>query len=149
LAAADIERRAGNALDERSRSGLAAVNGSARKLVRLVDELLLLAAGQEDKLVLAAEPSDLAGLVTQIVGAWRPAAEAAGLDLAATTPASFVANIDPIAFERVISNLVSNAVKYTPAGGRVALEVAADDTHIRLSVLDTGPGIDAELAHRL
>ncbi len=149
LAAADIERRSGASLDERSRAGLASVNDAARKLVRLVDELLLLAAGQEDKLVLAPEPTDLAAMLKQIVNAWRPAAEVAGLEIAGNVPARFVANVDPVAIERIVSNLVSNAVKYTPRGGHIDLELAVTGEHVRVSVLDTGPGIDADLAKRL
>jgi signal transduction histidine kinase len=149
LAAADIELRAGAALDERGRRSLGAVGDAARKLVRLVDELLLLAAGQEGKLTIHPEPSDLVSLVQALGAAWRPAAEAAGLELAVRVPDALVAQIDPVALERVATNLVSNAVKYTPRGGRVELELACDADTVRLSVLDTGPGIDAELASRL
>jgi signal transduction histidine kinase len=149
LSVADIERRAGQLLDDRSRSGLGSITDASRKLVRLVDELLLLAAGQADKLVIAPEPTDLNGLVEQLGAAWRPAAEAAGLELQTKTPASRTfANVDPVAFERIASNLVSNAVKYTPRGGTVAVELVVDDT-VRLSILDTGPGIDTDLAERL
>ncbi|HUJ56906.1 MAG TPA: HAMP domain-containing sensor histidine kinase [Kofleriaceae bacterium] len=149
LSAADVEARAGSSLDSRSRAGLGAVNDAARKLVRLVDELLLLAAGQEGKLRVHPEPTDLAGLIVQLAAAWRPAAEAAGLELSTEVPDKLVVNCDPIAFERIASNLLSNAVKYTPRGGHIALHVAVDDQEIRLSVLDTGPGIDADLAKRL
>ena len=57
--------------------------------------------------------------------------------------------VDPVAMERVASNLMSNAVKYTPRGGRVTLELVADATEFRLSVLNTGAGIDEDLASRL
>ena len=149
LAAGDIEARANHALDDRSRRSLAGVSDGARKLLRLVDELLLLAAGKADKLRLHDEPTDLALLVASVVSAWRPAAEAAGLELATRAPATLVANVDPTAIERVISNLVSNAVKYTPRGGSIELELAAGDDGVRISVLDDGPGIDEELAGRL
>ena len=149
LAASDIEGRAGATLDTRSSQSLGTVNDAARKLVRLVDELLALAAGQEGKFSIKREPTDLAALVNHLHAAWRPAAEAAGLELSATTPPSLVASVDPVALERVASNLISNAVKYTPRGGRVELVLAATDTTIQLSVLDTGRGIDPELASRL
>ena len=149
LAASDIKQRAGAALDDRAQAGLSSVADAARKLVRLVDEVLLLAAGQEDKLQLAPEPTDMVPLIGHLVSAWRPAAEAAGLDLRAEVPDRLVALVDPVAMERVASNLVSNAVKYTPRGGRVEIELADDREGLRLSVKDTGPGIDAELATRL
>ena len=149
LAVADVELRAGAALDDRGRRSLGAVGDAARKLVRLVDELLLLAAGQEDKLKIHPEPSELASLVETLAAAWRPAAEAAGLDLVAHPTSPLPARVDPIAFERVAANLVSNAIKYTPRGGRVELALAREGGAVRLSVLDTGPGIDADLASRL
>ncbi len=150
LAVSDIERRSGAQLDERGRASLGAVNDAARKLVRLVDELLLLAAGQEGKLRMHREPTDLAVLVASLLGAWRPAADAAGLVITARTPKTLVANVDPVALERIATNLVSNAVKYTPRGGVVEIELAtAGNNAVELSVLDTGPGIPQELATRL
>jgi len=149
LAASDIERRAGALLDERAKEGLGSVSDSARKLVRLVDELLLLAAGQENKLTTRPEPTDLAALLRSLFAAWRPSAEAAGLELLATVPDALVAYVDPVALERVMSNLISNAVKYTPRGGKIQLQLATDAESIRISVLDDGKGISTDLASRL
>jgi signal transduction histidine kinase len=149
LAARDVETRTGAALDDRARGNLGSIGDAARKLVRLVDELLLLAAGQEGKLRVHREPTDLAELLRRLEIAWRPAAEAAGLELAVDLPAVLIANVDPVAIERIASNLVSNAVKYTPKPGRVDIVLAVEPSGVRLSVLDTGPGIAEELASRL
>ena len=149
LAAADIQTRAGGALDGRATQSLTTVTDGARKLLRLVDELLLLAAGLEGKLTIHREPTDVAALIANLAAAWRPAAEAAGLELSATAPEALVVRVDPVAFERIASNLVSNAVKYTPRGGRVEIVLAAGGGELSLSVLDTGPGIPLELAARL
>ncbi len=150
LAAADIESRAGATLDPRSKLGLSSVTDSARKLVRLVDELLLLAAGQEGKLQANPEPTALSALIEHLVAAWQPAAEAAGVTLSLRPGAAeLVANVDPVAIERVATNLVSNAVKYTPRGGDIEVELADEPDGVRLSVFDTGPGISEDLAGRL
>src|SRR5215831_7918082 len=149
LAAADTANRAGAVLDERARRNLGAVTDAAHKLVRLVDELLLLAAGQEDKLRTSPERCDLAALVNAVIAAWEPAAEAAGLTLTGRVPAAVFAHVDPVAIERVASNLVSNAVKYTPRGGAVEVELADEPDGLRLSVLDTGVGMSEELQSRL
>lgn len=149
LAAADIHARAGDVLDERARQNLGAVNDAAHKLVRLVDELLLLAAGQEDKLRTSPERTDLGALLGAVVAAWRPAAEAAGVALVDRASAALIANVDPVALERVASNLLSNAIKYTPKGGAVEVELADEPGGLRLSVLDSGPGIGEELHGRL
>jgi signal transduction histidine kinase len=149
LAAADIERRAGHVLDERARKNLGAVTDGAHKLVRLVDELLLLAAGQEDKLRTNPERTDLGALLGAVVAAWQPAAEAADLTLIGPAIASLIASVDPVAIERVASNLVSNAVKYTPHGGSIEVELADEPDGLRISVLDTGIGMSEDLQSRL
>jgi signal transduction histidine kinase len=149
LAAADIDHRAGALLDARARSNLGAVSDGAHKLVRLVDELLLLAAGQEDKLRTNPERTDLGALVASVAAAWQPAAELAGLTLRGPGIASLIASVDPVAIERVMSNLVSNAVKYTPRGGAIDVELADEPDGLRLSVLDTGIGMSADLQSRL
>ena len=149
LAATDIEARAGNRLDARAKIGLGSIGDSARKLVRLVDELLLLAAGQEGKLRVHPEPCDVAALVRQLVAAWQPAADAAGLVLEARTAAALVAEVDPVAFERIVSNLLSNAVKYTPRGRPRRARARRGRWRIAARRRDTGAGIDDELALRL
>jgi signal transduction histidine kinase len=137
LAAGDIEMSAGASLDERARANLTSVVSGARKLLRLVDELLLLAAGEETKLRLKREPMDLGQLVSSVVETWRPAAEAAGLTLRRTGVAQARVLADPTAVDRIISNLVSNAVKFTPRGGSVTVEV---------SELAAEPGFDRAAA---
>ena len=149
LAAADIERRAGALLDDRAHKNLGAVTDAAHKLVRLVDELLLLAAGQEDKLRTNPERTDLGALLGSVVAAWQPAAEAAGLTLTGPAVSSLLAHVDPVALERVVSNLVSNAVKYTPRGGAIEVELAEEPDGLRMSVLDTGIGMSDDLQSRL
>jgi signal transduction histidine kinase len=149
LAAGDIDARAHEVLDERAQKSLGSISDGAKKLVRLVDDLLLLAAGQEDKLRLHPEPTDVAVLVDHAIAAWRPAAEAAGLDLGRSGLTTVVMSVDPVAVERVVSNLLSNAMKYTPRGGRVDVAIADEPDGVRLSVLDTGLGVDEELAGRL
>jgi signal transduction histidine kinase len=149
LAIGDVARRAGESLDPRAKSSLESVNDSARKLLRLVDELLLLAAGQEDKLDIRPEPTNLSALIEGVVAAWKPAADAAGLELISHVNEGIAAAVDPVALERVTTNLLSNAVKYTPRGGQVQVELADEEDALRLSVLDTGVGISKELANRL
>lgn len=149
LAAADIQQRSAAVIDQRSSAGLVSISEASRKLVRLVDELLLLAAGQEGKLRIHPEPTDLVAMLRQLVSAWTPLAEQAKLELQGRLPERLSANVDPVAIERVTTNLVSNAVKYTPKGGSVEIELAEEPDGIRISVLDTGPGIGEELAQRL
>jgi signal transduction histidine kinase len=149
LAIADVEARAGDALDPIARADLGSVVESARRLLRLVDELLLLAAGRETALQVTPQPMDLAKLVAAIAATWRPAADSAGLALTVQGPDSMPLMLDPIAIERVVTNLLSNAVKFTPRGGTVGVEVALDQEQVHVVVRDTGIGIDDDLLQRL
>ncbi|HET7505700.1 MAG TPA: histidine kinase dimerization/phospho-acceptor domain-containing protein, partial [Kofleriaceae bacterium] len=97
LATADIQNKSGALLDDRARMNLGAVTDAAHKLVRLVDELLLLAAGQEDKLRTAPERTHVGALIGVVIAAWRPAAEAAGLELFGRADLALIANVDPVA----------------------------------------------------
>jgi signal transduction histidine kinase len=149
LAAADIQARSGVLLDGRAQESLGSITDGARKLVRLVDEILLLAAGQEGKFTVHREPTDLAALLSHLLAAWRPATEQAELELGVSLPPALVTRVDPVAIERVASNLVSNAVKYTPRGGRIDVALTRTGDSVQFSVLDTGSGIAPELAARL
>jgi signal transduction histidine kinase len=149
LAVADVEARSAAALDGRAREDLQAIVDSARKLLRLVDELLLLAASRETELKIAPKTADLGRLVAALAATWRPAAEAGGLTLHVTAPERLLSIFDPVAIERVITNLLSNAVKFTPTGGRVSLEVERRGEEIAIVVRDTGIGIPDELMQRL
>lgn len=149
LAAGDIEMHAGPSLDDRARSNLESVVGGARKLLRLVDELLLLAAGDEAKLQFKREPRDIGRLVSSLIEIWRPAAVAAGLAMRRIGVVSAIALVDETAFDRIVTNLVSNAVKFTPSGGEITVELVERGDRVAILVQDTGLGIDDELAARL
>ena len=149
LAVADVEARGGALLDPIARADLTSVVESARKLLRLVDELLLLAAGREMELKVTPQPTEVASLIAALTVTWRPAAEAAGLRLGYDGPESLVAMVDPIALERIVTNLLSNAVKFTPRGGRVSVALSREHNGISLTVRDTGIGIDDDLKRRL
>jgi signal transduction histidine kinase len=130
-------------------SQLTRIEFGGRKLVRLVDELLLLAAGQERKLKINLRASDLAQLVQAVAAAWRAVLEAHGIVLEVAVPPSCTARIDTLVFERVLANLLSNAAKFTPAGGRVTVALGEGAEGLELVVRDTGIGIDDELRSRL
>jgi signal transduction histidine kinase len=113
-------------------------------LERLVSDLQELALADAGMLRLHPEERDVAELAQQAVAAHRTQAEAAdvSLRLSATGPA--VAVVDPARIRQALSNLVANAVKFTPAGGSVSVSVRSGAGGVELSVADTGPGIAAE-----
>lgn len=130
---------------------LAAIEHGARQLLRMVDELLLLAEGREGDIKLWMAPCDLTEIVGQLVNAWKPAARTGGIELGfeTETDGHAVVRGDRDAIERIVTNLLSNALKFTPKGGRVQVRVAATAQHAFFEVRDTGIGIDAELRKRL
>lgn len=87
---------------------------------------------------------DLVELVRQHLAPRVPAAHACGLELSLETPDSLLISTEPQVLLSVLHNLVDNALRYVPAGGRVLVEIQRTNTGVSLSVSDDGPGIPAE-----
>jgi len=149
LAVSDVKQRLGAALDARTMQQLDGIEMSTRKLLRLVDDLLILASGREGKLRLAITSVDLATLLEITVATWRPVAEQKGLSIAFGGPTRCVRNVDEEKIERVVTNLISNAIKFTPSGGSVRVDLTEDVNGVVIAVRDTGIGIDDDLKKRL
>jgi signal transduction histidine kinase len=89
------------------------------------------------------ERVDLSGLLVRAADLFRPAAEDRGVTIEAGVPGRPIETLgDPPRLQRAVSNLIDNAVKFTPEGGRVRLSVAAAGGRVLLTVEDTGIGID-------
>ena len=118
-------------------------NGMAQS--RLIEDLLDTAGIITGNLRLEIGPVDLVSVIEEAVQTIRPAADAKGISLQAELPPE-VGQItgDPIRLRQVVWNLVSNAVKFTPQGGRVEVRMERIDPHICITVSDTGKGIKAE-----
>jgi signal transduction histidine kinase len=130
-----------------SRGHLQVVSRNAERLLSLVNDLLFAARLGSGRLELDLEPVDLQALVRDSVEAARPRAETAQVRLVVSD-----ASVPPVSGERVrleqlVDNLVSNAIKFTPAGGQVAIALGPANGAVRLEVSDTGIGIpEAERA---
>lgn len=119
------------------------------RLSRLTGDLLdlsLLESGQWPLQMGAHEVQPICEGAVELVKD-RTAAKA--IDLAVDVPANLSLRGDARATEQILVNLLDNAVKYTPAGGRVTLLADAAGHHVMLSVLDTGPGIEARHQQRI
>jgi len=119
---------------------------SGERLYLLIDSILDLARLEEGQAELARKPLDVEGLVEEVVGQMQPTAAAVGLSLEGHTPAGLPPLVgDRDLLQRVLLNLLGNALKFTPAGGEVRLEVSRPDPETLLfAVSDTGPGIQPE-----
>jgi signal transduction histidine kinase/FixJ family two-component response regulator len=117
-----------------------------RHLSRLVEDLLDVGRVVTGKIALHRRPVDLAGLVRRSVAifAERPS----GLALEVATSPVWV-NGDPVRLDQIITNVVGNAVKYTPSGGRIRVQLTAEDGRATLVVADTGVGVVPDLLPRI
>ncbi|MCX6067553.1 MAG: ATP-binding protein [Chloroflexi bacterium] len=114
-------------------------------LSRLVEDLRTLALAESGALKLRLEPADLSMLIRDTLTAFQSQAEAAGLTLSAEIGAEIPwLGVDPVRIRQVLSNLIANALRHTPAGGLVRVNYQLEDGRALLEVQDTGPGIPAE-----
>lgn len=114
-------------------------------MVHLVDDLLDVARISTGKVELRRQAIDLKDVVATAVETSGSLVEAGGHQLTVELPQDpLPMNADPTRIAQVVSNLLNNAAKYTPPGGRIALKVARDGDEAVLSVRDTGIGIAAE-----
>lgn len=125
------------------------VRDSARRLTAMVDVLIDDAMKDALDISIRHEPVDLVLLATDVVEANRPLAERKGQDLAIESPETLVACGDHDRLWEALDNLVSNAIKYSPTGGSVRVDLAPEDDEALIRVRDTGPGLSPEDAARV
>jgi CheY-like chemotaxis protein len=130
--------------------GLRAIERNARLQVRIVEDLLDVSRAISGKLVLDVRPTTLDAVVQSAVEALRSASSAKGVIVeTALDPTTASISGDPDRLQQVVWNLVSNAVKFTPTGGRVEIRTERDHDDVRLVVRDTGMGIASDALPRL
>jgi two-component system, OmpR family, sensor histidine kinase BaeS len=126
---------------------LTSLRDEVLRLARMVGDLQTLAAADAAALHLSQQRRDLAGLAGDAVASLAGQFEAAGITLEPRLAGADVM-ADPRWLHQVITNLLTNALKFTPPGGRVTVEAGPAGGHAVLTVTDTGPGIPAdELPH--
>jgi two-component system OmpR family sensor kinase len=115
---------------------------SVRHMTELVESLLTLARVDEGRMELHTEPVDLGAVLSEVHETAQILGEEAGLEVVLETPAEPVfVDGDHGRLRQLVMNLATNAVKYTPRGGRVALTLSQTNAAISISVRDTGIGI--------
>jgi two-component system sensor histidine kinase BaeS len=122
---------------------LEAIHAEALRLAELVDDLGKLAEAEQPGLTLEKRPVDLAELLTERLALYRERVETRDIRLEQQiTPAHVLG--DPARLAQIIDNLLSNALRYTPSGGKVTVELTGRDGEALLEVADTGIGIGGE-----
>jgi two-component system sensor histidine kinase BaeS len=131
------------------REHLGLVLQQTRVLGRLLDDLSLRSKAEAGALRLELERVAPAELVDAAIAAYRAEAEELGVTLRAVVSAGLPGlEIDRVRIGEVLSNLLTNALRYTPRGGTITVSADRADARVAFAVADTGPGIPAaELSH--
>ena len=136
--------------EELLQQGLEAINRNARVQVQLIDDLLDVSRIVSGKLHLNVVPLDASRVIQSAISVVRPAADAKGIKLDySAQPGIGTISADPARFQQIIWNLLSNAVKFTPRGGSIEVRLEKDGTSAKVTVKDSGLGIDPEFLPRV
>jgi two-component system sensor histidine kinase BaeS len=120
------------------------------RLRRLTEDLTALSRAEEQRLDLRPGPVDPAVLVTRAIQAAEPAFAAKGVALQANTARGLPqVGVDPDRLGEVLANLLANALRHTPSGGRVEVTAVGRHDEVEVAVTDTGEGIPPELLERV
>ena len=130
--------------------GLDAIDRNARVQAQLIDDLLDVSRIVSGKLNLDVRPLDIASVARAALNVVQPAADAKGITLDYyAEPGLGAISADSARVHQIVWNLLSNAVKFTPHGGKISVCVDRDKSDARVTVTDTGQGIDSEFLPRV
>jgi signal transduction histidine kinase/FixJ family two-component response regulator len=126
------------------RRDLEVIARNARTLLHHINDLLDVAKLEVRGMTADYADADVAGLVRFIAGLFEVLAEQNRIAFTVDVPASAIAQVDPDKLRRIVQNLLSNAFKFTPLGGKVHVSLREVSGQIVLEVADSGPGIPAD-----
>ncbi len=133
-----------------ARRSIDALDRAARRMARVVDDLLMLAEVEDPASALPSEPMDARPLLDEALELTRVAAERRDLTVRVVAPDHEVLTCcDPADLDRVLTNLLSNAVKYTPRGRAITVSLVEHGSEVELAVADEGIGISQDDQARL
>jgi len=126
--------------------GLAVIERNATAQARIIEDLLDMSRITSGKVRLDIHPVDLNEVITSAVETARPASEGKGVQLQRVLGPHNLSTVrgDPGRLQQVVWNLLTNAIKFTPKGGRVQIRVDQVQSHLEITVSDTGAGIKPE-----
>ena len=134
---------------EEYRESLTVLNAEAQRLTQIVEDLFTLTRADAGQYPLSPHEFYLDELVADCTHAARSLASAKQISLTCEVPEELLIRADEALLRRMILNLLDNAIKYTPAGGRVTVSCGRSGAEYALSVTDSGEGIPAELQQRV
>lgn len=148
-AAAELLKNA-NSLAPELRAATAILERQARHMTHLVDDLLEVSRIMSGRLLLNPEPLDAADLLRAVIEASRQAIETARLQVGFAAPGERIhVNGDRLRLMQALSNILHNAVRHTPPGGKIEVALRAQGEEAIVSIRDNGAGIPAEMLDRI
>ena len=136
-------------LNERQRRYIEHINTGGRHLLKLINEILDLSKIEAGRLELAIETVRADNALGEVISAMRPLADRKAQILSQHTEVGLNVRADATRLRQVLMNLVGNAIKFTPEGGRVELNARREKGQVRIEVRDTGQGIPFEEQNRI
>ncbi len=118
------------------------IASSAQGAVNLIDEFLSARRLQEGTFILKPKEQPLSIVAQEAIDPFAPVAESRGISLSVESEGECLAIVDKLGIQRVLSNLVSNALKFTPKGGKVTVQIFSRGDEHHIQVADTGAGLE-------
>jgi signal transduction histidine kinase len=125
------------------------IRDATRRLTTMVDHLISDAMADAFDISIRREPVDIAGLVSEVADANQPLAANKQQTITVSAPPNFVTMCDADRMREAIDNLVSNAIKYSPIGGKIAVLVTREQNSTVIRIADEGAGLSPEDLGRL
>jgi signal transduction histidine kinase len=120
------------------------IERNARVQARLIEDMLELSRIEQGKMVLSVGPVEMVRVVEAAIDAVKPAADAKGVAIQPVLDSHATLAGDPDRLQQVVWNLLTNAIKFTPRGGRVLVELRREHSYVEVTVADTGQGIERD-----
>ena len=143
LARSIVEGESGRAIPADVRERVEVIRQAAEQMDALIQDLLDITRLEAGRLVVSPRDVELPSLIARSVEALRPLADAGGVTLSTTIPALPTLRVDPDRVTQILSNVIGNAIKFTPAGGAVTVTARLIDHVVEIAVTDNGEGIPA------
>ena len=125
------------------------IRETAEEMRRLIEDMLLLARGEEGRLAPKLEPLDANAMLDELVELYRPSCEEEGIALERGSADSGAVLGDRSLLERAVSNLLDNAIRHTPRGGRIRVAVEPRAEAVAIAISDSGVGVPTEARERI
>ena len=128
-------------LNERQQRYVKHIHTGGKHLISLINDILDLSKIEAGRLQLTIEAVLVSTAFAEVADTMRPLADKKSQTLLREAPSGLSLRADPTRFKQILMNLIGNAIKFTPEGGKIQLSALVDDCAVRVEVRDSGPGI--------